>query len=106
MKAEQLMHGKTSAIIHDEKTIYTGLDNPFKATRYHSLIVKNDELPACLEVSAWTEEDEIMGIRHKEFAVEGVQFHPESIMTESGKQLLKNFHRLISNGSHLTCMFI
>ena len=77
--------------MHDGQTIFTGLDDPFKGTRYHSLIVKNEGFPECLEVSAWTDDDEIMGIRHKEMAVEGVQFHPESIMTESGMQLLKNF---------------
>lgn len=91
VKAERLLHGKTSPIVHDGKTIFTGLDNPFKATRYHSLIVKNEGLPDCLEVSAWTDANEIMGIRHKHFAIEGVQFHPESIMTEAGKQLLQNF---------------
>ncbi|MEK3890186.1 aminodeoxychorismate/anthranilate synthase component II [Bacillus sp. FSL K6-3431] len=91
IKAERLLHGKTSAILHDGKTVFSGLDNPFRATRYHSLIVNKENLPDCLEVSAWTDSDEIMGIRHRELAVEGVQFHPESIMTEAGKQLLKNF---------------
>ena len=91
VKAERLVHGKTSAIYHDGQTIFTKLDDPFKGTRYHSLIVRNEGFPACLEVSAWTDDDEIMGIRHKEMAVEGVQFHPESIMTESGMQLLRNF---------------
>ena len=91
VKAERLVHGKTSAIYHDGQTIFTKLDDPFKGTRYHSLIVRNEGFPACLEVSAWTDADEIMGIRHKEMAVEGVQFHPESIMTESGMQLLRNF---------------
>ena len=85
------MHGKTSPIIHDGKTIYKDLPNPFEATRYHSLLVEEASLPSDFEISAWTEEGEIMGIRHKEFSVEGVQFHPESILTESGKALLRNF---------------
>jgi para-aminobenzoate synthetase component 2 len=89
--AERLMHGKTSMIYHDGKTIFSGLDNPFPAGRYHSLIVKKENLPDDLEVSAWTEEGEIMAIRHKTLPVEGVQFHPESILTPAGKQLLKNF---------------
>lgn len=87
----RLMHGKTSMIYHDGKTIFAGLPNPFEATRYHSLIVKRETLPAFLEVSAETEEEEIMGIRHKDYKVEGVQFHPESILTAVGKDLLKNF---------------
>lgn len=91
VQAERLMHGKTSDIFHDGKTIFKDLPNPFPATRYHSLIVKKETLPDCLEVSAWTAEGEIMAIRHKELPVEGVQFHPESIMTAAGKQLLQNF---------------
>ncbi|MBX9973468.1 aminodeoxychorismate/anthranilate synthase component II [Cytobacillus firmus] len=91
VQAERLMHGKTSDIFHDGKTIFKGLPNPFPATRYHSLIVKKETLPDCLEVSAWTEEGEIMAIRHKELPVEGVQFHPESILTTAGKELLQNF---------------
>ncbi|AND37718.1 aminodeoxychorismate/anthranilate synthase component II [Cytobacillus pseudoceanisediminis] len=91
VQAERLMHGKTSEIFHDGKTIFKGLPNPFPATRYHSLIVKKETLPACLEVSAWTAEGEIMAIRHKELPLEGVQFHPESIMTTAGKELLQNF---------------
>lgn len=91
VRAERLMHGKTSMVYHDGKTIFAGLENPFPAARYHSLIVKKDNLPDCLEVSAWTEEGEIMAIRHKTLPVEGVQFHPESILTTSGKQLLRNF---------------
>jgi len=87
----RLMHGKTSMIYHDGKTIYKNLPNPFEATRYHSLIVKRDTLPDVLEISAYTKEGEIMGIRHKEYLVEGVQFHPESILTRVGKDLLKNF---------------
>lgn len=91
VKAPRLMHGKTSPVHHDGKTLFQGLSNPFQATRYHSLIVDRDSLPDCFEVSAWTEENEIMGIRHKELDIEGVQFHPESILTLEGKQLLKNF---------------
>jgi anthranilate synthase/aminodeoxychorismate synthase-like glutamine amidotransferase len=87
----RLMHGKTSMIHHDGKTIYQDLPNPFEATRYHSLVVEEKTLPFCLEVSARTNEGEIMGLRHREFLVEGVQFHPESIMTNVGKDLLKNF---------------
>ena len=91
VRAARLMHGKTSMIHHDGKTIFSGLPNPFEATRYHSLIVKKETLPACLEISAETREGEIMGLRHREFIVEGVQFHPESILTNAGKQLLANF---------------
>ncbi len=91
VRAERLLHGKTSPIIHDGKTSFRGLPNPFEATRYHSLLVEEGSLPPEFEISAWTEEGEIMGIRHKEFPVEGVQFHPESILTECGKDLLRNF---------------
>ncbi len=91
VRAERLLHGKTSPIIHDGKTSFQGLPNPFEATRYHSLLVEEDSLPPEFEISAWTEEGEIMGIRHREFPVEGVQFHPESILTECGKDLLRNF---------------
>lgn len=91
IRAPRLMHGKTSEIKHDGKTIFKGLPNPFTATRYHSLIVDKQSLPDCLEISAATDQDEIMGIRHKKFILEGVQFHPESILTSSGKQLLANF---------------
>ncbi|MCD4838996.1 aminodeoxychorismate/anthranilate synthase component II [Neobacillus sedimentimangrovi] len=91
VQAERLMHGKTSDMYHDGKTIFQGLPNPFPATRYHSLIVKRETLPDCFEISAWTKEGEIMAIRHKELPIEGVQFHPESIMTTSGKKLLQNF---------------
>jgi anthranilate synthase/aminodeoxychorismate synthase-like glutamine amidotransferase len=94
IRAPRLMHGKTSMIHHDGKTIFKGLPNPFEATRYHSLIIKKETLPDCLEITAWTEQDEIMGVRHKEFIVEGVQFHPESILTKVGKTLLKNFLKL------------
>lgn len=91
VRAQRLMHGKTSMIYHDGKTIFKDLPNPFEATRYHSLIIKKETLPGCLEITAWTNMDEIMGVRHKEFFVEGVQFHPESILTRVGKDLLKNF---------------
>jgi len=91
IRAPYLMHGKTSMINHDGKTIFSGLPNPFEATRYHSLIVASDSIPACLEVSAWTDDSIIMGLRHKEVAVEGVQFHPESVLTSAGKSLLRNF---------------
>lgn len=92
--ADRLMHGKSSLVYHDGKTIYRGLPNPFRAIRYHSLIIERESLPDCLEISSETEEKEIMGVRHKRFVVEGVQFHPESIMTEGGKVLLKNFLEL------------
>ncbi|MCX5748820.1 MAG: aminodeoxychorismate/anthranilate synthase component II [Candidatus Saganbacteria bacterium] len=91
VRAVNLMHGKTSQIHHDGKTIFKGLPDPFTATRYHSLIVEKESLPGCFEISAWTKDGEIMGIRHKEFKVEGVQFHPESILTKDGKKLLGNF---------------
>jgi anthranilate synthase/aminodeoxychorismate synthase-like glutamine amidotransferase len=85
------MHGKTSPIHHDGRTIFSGLQNPFEATRYHSLLVDREGLPDCLEISAETAEGEIMGLRHRQFAVEGIQFHPESILTTEGKALLRNF---------------
>lgn len=92
VRAQTLMHGKTSAIHHDGKGVFEGLPDPFDATRYHSLVIEKSTLPDCLEISAQTEDGEIMGARHKELAVEGVQFHPESILTgETGKQLLRNF---------------
>ncbi|HLW69034.1 MAG TPA: aminodeoxychorismate/anthranilate synthase component II [Candidatus Binataceae bacterium] len=91
IRAGRLMHGKTSPVIHDGRTIFAGLANPFAAMRYHSLLVEATRLPACLEVSARTAEDEIMGLRHKDYPIEGVQFHPESIGTPDGKALLKNF---------------
>ena len=89
--ARQLMHGKTSAIFHDGRGVFRGLPDAFTATRYHSLAIERASLPGCLEISAWSGDGEIMGVRHKELAVEGVQFHPESILTEHGHQLLKNF---------------
>ena len=93
VKAGRLMHGKTSMVFHDGKTIFEGIANPFEANRYHSLVVKKETLPSCLEVSAWTSMDEIMGLRHRELPIEGVQFHPESILTWAGKDILKNFLR-------------
>jgi anthranilate synthase/aminodeoxychorismate synthase-like glutamine amidotransferase len=91
VRSPQLMHGKTSLIRHDGKSIFQGLPDPFRATRYHSLVIDPGSLPACLEVSARTDAGIIMGVRHREFPIEGVQFHPESILTEGGKQLLANF---------------
>jgi len=91
VRSKLIMHGKTSDIYHDGKTIFKDLPDPFPATRYHSLLVDKKNLPKVLEVSAWTKKGEIMGLRHKKFKVEGVQFHPESILTEVGKQLLRNF---------------
>ncbi|GGK33448.1 glutamine amidotransferase [Caldalkalibacillus thermarum] len=91
IRAERVMHGKTSLIYHDGKTVFHQVPSPFEATRYHSLIVDKESLPSELEVSAWTEEGEIMAIRHKHLPIEGVQFHPESIMTQHGKKLLQNF---------------
>ena len=94
VRAERLMHGKTSKIEHDGKTIFRDLPNPFEATRYHSLIVERSTLPSCFEISAETAEGEIMGIRHRSLGIEGVQFHPESILTTVGKDLLRNFLKL------------
>ncbi|NIP37836.1 MAG: aminodeoxychorismate/anthranilate synthase component II [Candidatus Dadabacteria bacterium] len=91
VKAKKLLHGKTSDIYHDGKGIYKGIENPFVATRYHSLIIDKKTLPKDFEISAWTKDGEIMGIRHKKLQIEGVQFHPESILTERGKDLLKNY---------------
>ncbi|MBF0124842.1 MAG: aminodeoxychorismate/anthranilate synthase component II [Magnetococcales bacterium] len=91
VRAPQVMHGKTSAIYHQGDGVFHGLPQPFAATRYHSLIVARDTLPACLSVTAWTEEGLIMGLRHHSLAIEGVQFHPESILTECGHALLANF---------------
>jgi anthranilate synthase/aminodeoxychorismate synthase-like glutamine amidotransferase len=91
VRAGRLMHGKTSPIQHDGRTIFRGLPNPFEATRYHSLLVRRETLPDCLEISAETTEGEIMGLRHRDLLVEGVQFHPESVLTEHGKALLRNF---------------
>ncbi|MFZ0486520.1 MAG: aminodeoxychorismate/anthranilate synthase component II [Arenicellales bacterium] len=89
--ARTLMHGKTSMIHHQDEGVFKGLANPFEATRYHSLVVERETLPACLEVTAWTEDGDIMGMRHRELDVEGVQFHPESILTQHGHDLLRHF---------------
>jgi para-aminobenzoate synthetase component 2 len=91
VRAGRIMHGKTSLIHHDGRGVYRGLSNPFEATRYHSLVIEPGTLPEDLEVVAWTDQDEIMGVRHKQFPLEGVQFHPESFLTEEGIKLLKNF---------------
>ena len=91
VRAETLMHGKTSLIHHDRRTIYEGVPDPFVATRYHSLVVARESVPAELEVSSWTEDGTVMGLRHRSMPIEGVQFHPESIMTKEGKALLANF---------------
>ena len=91
--AKQLMHGKTSEIHHKQIGVFAGLPDPFTATRYHSLVIERESLPECLEITAWTDDGEIMGVRHKSLAVEGVQFHPESILTEHGHALLENFLR-------------
>jgi len=90
-RAPAPVHGKTSEIHHDGKTIFEGIENPFTATRYHSLVANKETLPACFEVSAWTDDELIMGVRHKEMRVEGIQFHPESILTVEGKNILRNF---------------
>jgi len=91
VRADRVMHGKTSMIFHDGRNIFKGLTNPFEAVRYHSLIVQKDTLPDCLEITAWTAEGEIMGLRHRRYPVEGVQFHPESILTKTGIHILQNF---------------
>ncbi len=91
IRADKILHGKTSAIHHNGKTIFENIENPFIATRYHSLIVERETLPACFELSAWTSEGTVMGIRHKKYNIEGVQFHPESVLTEVGMEILKNF---------------
>ena len=95
VRADRLMHGKTSPIINDGKTIFKGLPNPFIAGRYHSLLIEEASLPSCLMISARTQEGEIMGVRHQEYTVEGIQFHPESILTPQGKRILRNFLELI-----------
>lgn len=91
IRADRLMHGKVSPVFHDSRGVNCDMPNPFRATRYHSLLVERESLPDCLEITAWTEEGEIMGLRHKKYAVEGVQYHPESIMTEEGKKIIRNF---------------
>ena len=99
VRADRLMHGKTSMIHHTGSGIFEGIKNPFEATRYHSLIIRRDSVPSCFEITAWTDEDEIMGIKHKELNIEGVQFHPESILTREGMTLLKNFLDAYKGGS-------
>lgn len=91
VRADRIMHGKTSLIFHDGSSVFKDLSNPFEAVRYHSLIVKKDTVPNCLEISAWTTDGEIMGLRHRKYQVDGVQFHPESILTETGINILQNF---------------
>lgn len=97
VRSSSLMHGKTSPIIHNSKELFEGIPSPFLATRYHSLIVDRPSLPDCLEITAWVENGEIMGLRHKELPIWGVQFHPESILTEGGIELLKNFLTISRN---------
>jgi anthranilate synthase component 2 len=94
VRAKQLMHGKTSMIHHTNLGVFAGLPSPFEATRYHSLVIERASLPDCLELTAWTDDGEIMGVRHKTLAVEGVQFHPESILTQHGHELLANFLKM------------
>ena len=91
IRAHKILHGKTSKVHHDGKTIFKNIDNPFTATRYHSLIVEKETLPDCFTISAWTEDNTIMAIRHKEYHIEGVQFHPESVLTKTGMKILENF---------------
>ena len=95
VRAARVMHGKVSPVSHDGRTVFAGLPDPFSAGRYHSLVVRPESLPACLEVSAFSAAGEIMGIRHREFPVEGIQFHPESVLTPHGRRLLKNFLKYI-----------
>ena len=102
VRASRIMHGKTSPIINDGKTIFAGLPNPFSAGRYHSLLVRRETLPACLEISAQTAEGEIMGLRHRDYPVEGIQFHPESVLTPQGKRIIKNFLRNTGRKEHLS----
>jgi anthranilate synthase component 2 len=96
VRAERLMHGKTSPVFHDGRELFAGLPDPFAGTRYHSLLVERSSLPECLEITAWTEEGEIMGMRHRELPVWGMQFHPESILTVTGMDMLKNFLEMTS----------
>lgn len=96
VRADRIMHGKTSGILNDGKTVFKGLPNPFVAGRYHSLILKKDSIPSCLEISARTEEGEVMGVRHCEYPVEGIQFHPESVLTPNGKRIIRNFLELVN----------
>jgi anthranilate synthase/aminodeoxychorismate synthase-like glutamine amidotransferase len=98
VRADRIMHGKVSSVRHDSRSIYSGIPNPFEATRYHSLIVERESLPECLEINAWTDDGEIMGLRHREHPVLGVQFHPESILTGAGLDIIRNFTRMNSDG--------
>ncbi|MEN6622050.1 MAG: aminodeoxychorismate/anthranilate synthase component II [Smithella sp.] len=100
VRARQIMHGKTSLMRNDGKTIFAGLPNPFSAGRYHSLVVKRETLPDCLEVSAETEDGEIMGLRHRQYPVEGIQFHPESVLTPQGKRIIRNFLKYTRRKEH------
>lgn len=100
IRAGRIMHGKTSPVKHDGKTIFTGLPNPFPAGRYHSLLVQPETLPDFLEISAQTDEGEIMGLRHKEYPVEGIQFHPESVLTPQGKRIIRNFLKYTGRKEH------
>jgi len=102
VNSPRLMHGKISEVYHDGKSIFTGIPSPFKVVRYHSLTVSKPHLPPCLEISAWTEDGEIMGIRHREMPVEGVQFHPESMLTEYGTDLIQNFLQLVGEHKSLS----
>ena len=97
VRADRLLHGKTSEIFHNEQGIFEGIPNPFEATRYHSLIIREETLPEDFEITAWTKDDEIMAIRHKELLIEGVQFHPESVLTKYGKDILNNFISIAKN---------
>lgn len=99
IRARQLMHGKTSMIHHNGQGVFRGLPSPFEATRYHSLVIERATLPDCLEITAWTEDGEIMGVRHRQLPVEGVQFHPESILTQFGHELLANFLKLAKHAA-------
>jgi anthranilate synthase/aminodeoxychorismate synthase-like glutamine amidotransferase len=99
VRADRLMHGKTSPILHDGRSVFEGLPSPFEATRYHSLLVERATLPSCLEISAWTAESEIMGLRHRTMDVEGVQFHPESVLTTEGKRLVDNWVKRIGGAA-------
>ncbi len=99
VRADRLMHGKTSPILHDGKGVFAGLPSPFEATRYHSLIVRRDSVPEVLEITAETAEKEIMGLRHRQYPIHGVQFHPESILTPEGKQLLQEFPQVVEHSA-------
>ena len=97
VRADRLMHGKTSPVFHDDRELFSGLPNPFDATRYHSLVIERESFPDCLEITAWTVENEIMGLRHRELPIWGMQFHPESILTVTGMDTLRNFLQMTDN---------